>query len=634
MPPTAVARCIRPCRSPSFGWLLIPIPDLICLSHFHTFGACFACERLTHENRRLCQMFAVESSFIRIDIRGRTNLPQNRKTIHNEDINDIRYCITILAYFDANLVGTLVLVNVLFPANWSGNTTNSNVLNPRLFLNLQVQYCMGGYEFRLDEGGEKTKQNGVCSFIREQWPELPELLAVDAVAKTMPHKSLSTSASRRHRLAQCNSFKETVYMLRRVARVCEVNKELSAPSPPPPRFPADRCVQEHIFSPFPYPPVVCRREYRLHLASPRLPVLDYQQHPAAGGTKSHCVGDRGELEAALSRTSLVNLELVQAMHSEVLGSCIGLRAQAMLRAWRVGAALRHAARARLFRVYYGSAQREPSVALTCRSGWAGECDYASGGGGLYRRRIQGAIFTAGCTGMQGVSWGDNYIILPSRLTPIDQFGRAQHFAMKLGAIKNNYLIGLSWLARSTLLSTASAHNSDIHGERRPRLMRDGALPKRRVSGPETQMYHIWSLPRDGDISFPQVLLLIVTTQVYGLPGELSQEIPKSRVAYDRDCEQLWDVETRFTRITKVGLARAAVKFLEMRMEHQTDSGSVFEAGLEQGLYDSLSKAKEGQHNNAGSGGKDRARGHVRIDNTLLTRTDSCAMRGVDHPASM
>ncbi|KAJ7793508.1 hypothetical protein B0H14DRAFT_2622828 [Mycena olivaceomarginata] len=94
--------------------------------------------------------------------------------------------------------------------------------------------------------------------------------------------------------------------------------------------------------------------------------------------------------------------------------------------------------------------------------------------------------------------------------------------------------------------------------------------------------------------------------VYGLPGELSQEgraasrfrtlyssiqIPKSRVAYDRDCEQLWDVETRFTRITKVGLARAAVKFLEMRMEHQTDSGSVFEAGLEQGLYDSLSKLK-------------------------------------------
>jgi hypothetical protein len=34
------------------------------------------------------QMFAVEPSFIRIDIRGRTNLPQNRKTIHNEDIDD------------------------------------------------------------------------------------------------------------------------------------------------------------------------------------------------------------------------------------------------------------------------------------------------------------------------------------------------------------------------------------------------------------------------------------------------------------------------------------------------------------------------------------------------------------------
>ncbi|KAJ7855773.1 hypothetical protein B0H14DRAFT_2579233 [Mycena olivaceomarginata] len=87
------------------------------------------------------------------------------------------------------------------------------------------------------------------------------------------------------------------------------------------------------------------------------------------------------------------------------------------------------------------------------------------------------FLTAGCTGMQRVSRGDNYIILPSRLTPIDQFGRAQHFAMKLGAIKNNYLIGLSWLARSTLLSTASAHNSDIHGERRPRLMHNGALPK-------------------------------------------------------------------------------------------------------------------------------------------------------------
>jgi hypothetical protein len=41
-------------------------------------------------------------------------------------------------------------------------------------------------EFRLDEGGEKTKQQGVCSFIREQWPELSESLAVDAGAKSMP----------------------------------------------------------------------------------------------------------------------------------------------------------------------------------------------------------------------------------------------------------------------------------------------------------------------------------------------------------------------------------------------------------------------------------------------------------------
>ncbi|KAJ7821601.1 hypothetical protein B0H14DRAFT_2599095 [Mycena olivaceomarginata] len=44
-------------------------------------------------------------------------------------------------------------------------------------------------------------------------------------------------------------------------------------------------------------------------------------------------------------------------------------------------------------------------------------------------------------------------------------------------------------------------------------------------------------------------------------------------------------------IGTVGLAHAAVKFLGVGMEHQTDSGSVSEAGLEQGLYDNLSKLK-------------------------------------------
>ncbi|KAJ7713028.1 hypothetical protein B0H14DRAFT_3523631 [Mycena olivaceomarginata] len=201
------------------------------------------------------------------------------------------------------------------------------------------------------------------------------------------------------------------------------------------------------FLPFPYPPVVRRREYCLHLASPRLPVLDYQQHPAARGTKSHCVGDRGELEAALSRTSLVNLELVQAMHSEVLGFCVGLRVQAMLRAWRVVAG------------------PESATMLAEAEGSAGA---------VYKAQFlqPGALE---CSGYRGEIIILFYLLGSPPSTNL--YGRAQHFAMKLGAIKNNYLIGLSWLARSTLLSTACTHNSDIHGERRLRLMRDGALPK-------------------------------------------------------------------------------------------------------------------------------------------------------------
>ncbi|KAJ7851301.1 hypothetical protein B0H14DRAFT_3662250, partial [Mycena olivaceomarginata] len=515
MPPTAAARCIRSCRPPSFGWLLIPIPDLICLSHFHTFGACFACERLTHEigacgnglislardprptprnnpnaakprlwsmpwgalsdpksrkninagdfyfgfEHPCSQMFAVEPSFIRIDIRGRTNLPQNRQKIHNEDINDTRCCITILAYFDANLVGTLVLVNVLFPANWSSNTTEFKCPQPSTIFEPTNPILHGRIWLNSDWMREGRKRNKMTRAFR---PPHQGVIVWHSVI--FQGDSVHVVPSREGLQGQQGA----------------VSMLVSTRHHPHPLLVSLRTTayRSTSFLPFPYPPVVRRREYRLHLASPRLPVLDYQQHPAARGTKSHCVGDRGELEAALSRTSLVTLELVQAMHSEVLGFCVGLRVQAMLRAWRVGAALQHAARARLFRVYYGSAQQERSVALTCRSGWAGECDYASGGRGLCRRRIQGALFTAGCTGMQRVSRGDNYIILPSRLTPIDQFGRAQHFAMKLGAIKNNYLIGLLWLARSTLLSTASAHNSDIHGERRPRLMRDRALPKR------------------------------------------------------------------------------------------------------------------------------------------------------------
>jgi hypothetical protein len=106
-------------------------------------------------------------------------------------------------------------------------------------------------------------------------------------------------------------------MLRRVARVCEVGKELSA------CWLVFLWVYPHSllvclwtaayrsasFLPVPYPPVACRREYRPHLATLWFCVLNPQELPAAGGTKSR--------EAALSRTSLPSLELVQTMHSEV-----------------------------------------------------------------------------------------------------------------------------------------------------------------------------------------------------------------------------------------------------------------------------------------------------------------------------
>ncbi|KAJ7838118.1 hypothetical protein B0H14DRAFT_2588849 [Mycena olivaceomarginata] len=228
-------------------------------------------------------MFAVEPSFSRVDIQGCTNLPQNRKTIHNEDINNTTGCIVILAYFDVGVPSNIWLVG--------------------------LRSCAYS-EFRLNEGGEKTNQNGVCSFIREQWPELPELLAVDAVAKTIPHKRLPTSASRHQHLAQYNSFKETVYMLRRVARVCEVSEELSVLSH---RLLVYLRTTATSFLPFPYPPVARRREYGLHLASPWFCVLDPQELTAAGGTKWHCMGD----------------------HVTYSGFCFGLHAQAVLSAWRV-----------------------------------------------------------------------------------------------------------------------------------------------------------------------------------------------------------------------------------------------------------------------------------------------------------
>jgi hypothetical protein len=96
------------------------------------------------------------------------------------------------------LNGTLALVNVLRSANWSGSTTQFRCphpsarfksTNPTLHGQIWVVSLRSFVysEFRLDEGRVKTNQNGVCSFIRKQWPELPELpelLAVDAGAKT------------------------------------------------------------------------------------------------------------------------------------------------------------------------------------------------------------------------------------------------------------------------------------------------------------------------------------------------------------------------------------------------------------------------------------------------------------------
>ncbi|KAJ7775856.1 hypothetical protein B0H14DRAFT_3508359 [Mycena olivaceomarginata] len=96
--------------------------------------------------------------------------------------------------------------------------------------------------------------------------------------------------------------------------------------------------------------------------------------------------------------------------------------------------------------------------------------------------------------------------------------------MKLGAIKINYLIGLSWLARSTLLSTASAHNSDIHGERRPRLMRDGALPKREKTPERTfPSWYTLNVVADDELAWLE--------NVDSEQGSLMQNLAVSRMIY-------------------------------------------------------------------------------------------------------
>jgi hypothetical protein len=59
-------------------------------------------------------MFAVEPSFSRVDIQGCTNLPQNWKTIHNEDINNTskywqQYIVAVLFVRYTTLASTSVL---------------------------------------------------------------------------------------------------------------------------------------------------------------------------------------------------------------------------------------------------------------------------------------------------------------------------------------------------------------------------------------------------------------------------------------------------------------------------------------------------------------------------------------------
>jgi hypothetical protein len=58
-------------------------------------------------------------------------------------------------------------------------------------------------EFLLNQGETETKVNGVCSSSREGWPGLPELLAVDADAKTM-----TRNTSFAHSLHSRSSFPE------------------------------------------------------------------------------------------------------------------------------------------------------------------------------------------------------------------------------------------------------------------------------------------------------------------------------------------------------------------------------------------------------------------------------------------
>jgi hypothetical protein len=58
-------------------------------------------------------------------------------------------------------------------------------------------------EFVLNQLETETNVNGVCSSSREWWPGLPELLAVDADAKTMPRNT-----SFAHSLRPRSSFPE------------------------------------------------------------------------------------------------------------------------------------------------------------------------------------------------------------------------------------------------------------------------------------------------------------------------------------------------------------------------------------------------------------------------------------------
>ncbi|KAJ7900999.1 hypothetical protein B0H14DRAFT_2555802 [Mycena olivaceomarginata] len=212
--------------------------------------------------------------------------------------------------------------------NWRGNTAESKCLQPSAtfkftnpifrgqiwFLSLRKSACS---EFLLDEGENTTKQNGVCSSIRERLPGLPELLAVDADAKTLPR---NTS------FASLTSFRSTLSPWLGLSRTADI-------------YDMTDNTSKLCFDVSTGLNTACNS-----LDKPSLPSCTNVEFDVLGRSErravSHCPGGRS---ASSQRTAqdVATPVSAQAMHGSAL--CFSFRwhmsAQAVAYAWRVGVVL-------------------------------------------------------------------------------------------------------------------------------------------------------------------------------------------------------------------------------------------------------------------------------------------------------